>query len=286
MKVKEDWAGLDRALCKRIRAPVVIFDNRGIGESDVPDTPYTIPLFVSDLKTVVEHALGKVPIDLLGISMGGCIVQMAALSGLLPVRRIVLGCTTPGGPETKPGPGLVACMQLVEEACRAKSEKHDPRALVTDLEYHNLPSAWIEDHPDIFEQYIVDQLRYRRPLPGLLGQMRALSKFNVSRSIHSLQTPSLILHGDADNVIPLESAQLLAQKLPNSELYVLEGAAHLFWITHLHDATRSIASFLNKPPSYESKHQQSITLRSVQPSVQSIRVSPTASSSQTPRAKL
>ena len=191
----------------------------------------------------------------------------------------MLGCTTPGGPETKAGPGLVSCMQLVEEASRMPSENVNPRELVTDLQYHNLPSSWIEAHPDIFEQYIVDQLRYPRPLKGLVGQMRALAKFNVSRTLPSLSIPILVLHGDEDVVIPIDAAHLLSQKLPHADLCVLEGAGHLFWITHLHDAVRATASFLNRIITPDSKSHSLQAFRTLQPTLQPIRTSPTASSS-------
>lgn len=44
--------------------------------------------------------------------------------------------------------------------------------------------------------------------------------------IHSLQTPSIIVHGVTDGIIPVHRARDLAQKLPNTTLHVLEQTAH------------------------------------------------------------
>lgn len=240
MGVKEDWAGLDRALCKRIRAPVVVFDNRGSGESDVPDTPYSIGLFASDLNTVAEASLGNTAYDVLGISMGGCIALMAALSGSTRIRRIVLGCSTPGGPETRLGKDLVASFNMVQMA-----NSMSPREFTTNMQYRNLPAWWIEQHPDIFEQYISDLLRHRRPLQGIIKQMQALSRFNLSKLISNITVPTLIVHGDEDEMVPIESGRLLMKKIPTASGCELRGASHFFWITHLHDTVRAVAEFLN-----------------------------------------
>lgn len=250
MCVKEDWAGLDRILCKRIRAPVVIFDNRGIGESDVPGTPYSVAQFAEDVLTVVDAALGNVNFDLLGISMGGCVVQLAALSGNPRVRRIVLGCTTPGGPEASPGPGLATSMQIVQDPA---SKNLSPRELSMNLHYNNLPASWIEDHPDMFDQFLADSLRHNRPHKGIILQMKALMKFNVASRLAHIKIPTLILHGDEDQVVPIDAARILHQRITNSHFVELKGAAHLFWITHLHDAVRPIAAFLNSPQQHLDK---------------------------------
>lgn len=251
MGVKEDWAGLDRILCKRILAPVIIFDNRGMGESDVPEGSYSISLFVSDMMTVVEAAVGKVAFDVFGISMGGCIAQMAALSGNPLLRRVVIGCSTPGGPDTQVGPGLLACFQLLADPA---VKSMTARELTTNIHYHNLPAQWIEDHPDMFEQFIVDVLRHKRPYPGTMGQMKAISKFNVSQKLHTIRIPTLIVHGDEDEMVPVESGKLIHNLVPESHMVELKGAGHLFWITHLHDTIRPVAAFLSsvKAPSLDS----------------------------------
>lgn len=245
MGVKEDWAGLDRILCKRIHAPVVIYDNRGIGESGVPTSGYTIEQLALDMFTVATAALGNRQFDVLGISMGGCIAQMAALmpnSSL--IRRLVLGCSTPGGAQAKLGPGLLACFNLMSDPA---SKTLSPRELTINIQHNNLPEPWVYEYPNMFEQFISDLLRYHRPLEGLLGQMQALSKFNLSRRVSSIRIPTFIVHGDEDAMVPLESGKMLHQLIPESQMIEIKGAAHLFWITHLHDTVRPVAAFLRSP---------------------------------------
>lgn len=269
MGVKEDWAGLDRILCKRINAPVVIFDNRGIGESDVPSGGYTIEQLTKDLLTVADAALGGIEFDVFGISMGGCIAQTAALMPNSRIRRVVLGCSTPGGSATKPGPGLQACFNIMRDPA---SKTLPPRELLSNVNLNNLPPEWVLEYPDHFSQFISNLLRFNRPLEGIASQAVALSKFNLSRRLSALSSPTLILHGDEDQMVPLDSGKLLHQLVPESQMIELKGAAHLFWITHLHDTVRPVAAFLKSPNPRQDKSPHLMTS--------------TTSSAYNPRAKL
>ena len=77
------------------RFKTVLIDNRGTGESDKPDAPWTMTDMADDVAAVLDHA--KIPrAHIYGISMGGMIAQEFALSIAARVRGLVLGCTTCG----------------------------------------------------------------------------------------------------------------------------------------------------------------------------------------------
>ena len=93
--VKEDWHALADALAQSRR--VLVFDNRGMGESDTPKDPYHMEQFVNDTLQLAAH-VGFTTFDLMGISMGGMISQQVALSAPPgKIRRLILGCTYHGG---------------------------------------------------------------------------------------------------------------------------------------------------------------------------------------------
>ena len=77
---------------------VVLMDNRGAGQSDKPDEPYTLAGMAEDTIGLMD-ALGLESAHVLGVSMGGCIAQELALGFPQRVRGLVLGCTTCGGGE-------------------------------------------------------------------------------------------------------------------------------------------------------------------------------------------
>ncbi len=78
------------------RFEVILFDNRGIGESDAPPGPYTAAEMAADVVQVLDEA-GVERAHVLGTSLGGMVAQELALTSPERVDRLVLACTTPGG---------------------------------------------------------------------------------------------------------------------------------------------------------------------------------------------
>jgi len=82
---------------------VILFDNRGIGESDAPPGPYTAAELAADAAQVLDEA-GVQRAHVLGTSLGGMVAQELALAAPERVERLVLACTTAGGQESFPMP--------------------------------------------------------------------------------------------------------------------------------------------------------------------------------------
>src|SRR5437870_9562996 len=110
---------------------VIAFDNRGAGQSDKPDVPYSIPLMATDAAAVLRAA-GETSAHWFGISLGGMILQQLALDRPDAVRSLILGATHCGG-ERQPAGGA-ADTSVVEGALRRHANLYDAR--------------FIADHPD------------------------------------------------------------------------------------------------------------------------------------------
>ena len=76
---------------------MITFDNRGIGESEIPPGPYTVEQMAGDALRVLDEA-GVERAHVLGASLGGFIAQALARRASRARRRLVLACTSPGGP--------------------------------------------------------------------------------------------------------------------------------------------------------------------------------------------
>ena len=112
-------AGRARLLAERYR--VLSFDNRGIGESDKPPGPYTAAQMAGDALQVLDEA-GVERAHVLGASLGGMIAQELASPAPERVDKLVLCCTTPGGPRRVPMPEVDAA------AVRRGARRSRPRS--------------------------------------------------------------------------------------------------------------------------------------------------------------
>ena len=93
------WRGFPERFA-RIRR-VITFDNRGAGETSAPRGGYTTRQMAEDALGLLDQ-LGVDKAEVLGVSMGGMIAQELALLAPGRIEKLVLGCTTCGGPTTIP----------------------------------------------------------------------------------------------------------------------------------------------------------------------------------------
>jgi len=78
---------------------VLTFDQRGSGLSEKPDMEYSMAMLADDTAALMDQ-VGFSSAHIIGVSMGGMIAQELVLRHPQKVRRLVLGCTTPGGPKS------------------------------------------------------------------------------------------------------------------------------------------------------------------------------------------
>ena len=207
------------------------FDNRGIGDSDKPEGPYTAAQMAGDALQVLDEA-GVDRAHVLGASLGGMIAQELAVAAPARVGKLVLCCTTPGGPSTVPMPEVT--MRLFAEAPTLAPEV----ALRRFVE-----NALGADPP----AGLVDELVERRVAnpPDPAGwQAQAAAGMGFQGVEGEIAAPTLILGGTADNVVDYRNAEVLAARLPGSRVELLEGAGHLFFWEQPDESVRIINEFL------------------------------------------
>lgn len=237
--VKEDWESLSEAAAAD--RPILVFDNRGMGESSVPDGAYTMDMLAQDAVRLAEQ-VGWKRFHLLGISMGGMIAQTIALTVPDRIEKLVLGCTHFGGRQVvQPLPEI---LNVFQAAMGANSKIVDVRAYVRNLMPVNYTAAWAKANPARIEELIERSLRYRRSRRGMMSQLSAVLGFNASEKVSAIPHETLVVHGTGDNLIPYENGVRLAKKIPHARLHSLPDAGHVFWDMDSGASALAIREFL------------------------------------------
>jgi pimeloyl-ACP methyl ester carboxylesterase len=223
------WDPVVPALAERYR--VLWFDNRGIGDSDKPEGPYTTPLMAADALQVLDEA-GIERAHVLGASLGGMVAQELAAGSPARVDKLVLCCTTPGGAATVPMPEVTA--QLFAEAPTLAPDVALRRFVVNAL------------GPDPADA-LVEEL-YRRRLanpPDPAGwQAQAAAGLTFAGVERAIDAPTLVLTGTDDNVVDCRNADVVASRIPGARVERFPGAGHLFFWEQPDTFVRIISEFL------------------------------------------
>jgi pimeloyl-ACP methyl ester carboxylesterase len=200
---------------------VIRFDNRDAGLSTWPDHEYTLDDMAADAVGLLD-ALGIPAAHLAGASMGGFIAQLAALNHPGRVLTLTSMISGPNGEDqVAPTPEAQALLlapvpptheERVQLALVAKQKLLGP-ADPYDEEYERAKAVRAIDrayHPAGFAR----QLRAILAAPSRIERLR------------SLRVPALVIHGDADILVPVENGRRVAAAIPGARYLEIPGMGH------------------------------------------------------------
>ncbi|MDQ3963721.1 MAG: alpha/beta hydrolase [Actinomycetota bacterium] len=227
------WHRLRPVLAERFS--VIVFDNRGVGNSDVPEPPYSIPEMTSDAVAVLDAARVD-EAHVLGVSMGSVIAQELALTYPERVRSLVLACTACGGPDAVPAEPevvdtLVARAQMTPE--------EGVRVMVPFIYDPATPRDRIEDD-------IALRLKHYPTTQGYLGQLQAVVGYETYQRLDTIAIPTLVIHGESDRLVPHGNGADVARRIRGARFVSLANASHIFFTDQLEASVRVILDFLHE----------------------------------------
>jgi 3-oxoadipate enol-lactonase len=202
------------------RFEVILFDHRGIGDSDDVAGPVTISALADDALSLLD-VLGLERVHVLGTSMGGMVAQELALSAPQRVGGLVLGCTYAGGAgSTLLAPGPLAMLEamnggVLETAIRTAYDVNLSQRFRAD-----------EGHYAAFREAT---LTVPVRVPVVLRQAQAALAHDTSTRLPDLRVPTLVVHGTADEMVLYANAEYLAALVPDARLVPRPDVGHLFW---------------------------------------------------------
>ena len=213
----------------------VRFDNRGVGRSTVPPTPWSIAAMAGDAVAVLDAA-GVERAHVFGVSMGGLIAQELALGHPERVDRLVLGCTHPGGRDAVRMDPAAATMLMDRTPGTAREAAEA-----------SVPFLYAEgtSRDDIATDIDI-RVRYPMRATAYWGQLDAMRQHEGTLSrLPGLRAPTLVVHGTDDRLVQPGNAELLAKAIPGARLCWLEGAGHVFWTDRPDQTVTLVNDFLD-----------------------------------------
>jgi pimeloyl-ACP methyl ester carboxylesterase len=195
---------------------VVVFDNRGMGETSDPGGAYGFSQLADDTAGLIT-ALGNDSMDVLGWSMGG----MAAID--LTVRypelvsKLVSYAGSAGGPKSVP----MSKKTLAVMTDMSGSVEERGMRLLTLL----FPQSYRDANPKYYESF--PQTEEQMSATAIELQDRAIGEWKgVWSGLKGISCPTLFITGAEDVITPPQNAKLMAAAVPGAELEVVPGAGH------------------------------------------------------------
>lgn len=198
---------------------VIRFDNRDVGLSSRVEEPYDLDDMAADAVGLLDQ-LGIGAAHVTGLSMGGMIAQLVAINHPEKVLSLVSIMSHLGGDDAVPYDESIAELWLATPpAGREAYIEHSLQAQRIN---------WAGDFDDAVARRRTETAYDRSfDLDAVARQRKAIQAAPSRRAALGLvRVPTLIIHGDADPLVPVENGVRTARAIPGSELLVIPGMGH------------------------------------------------------------
>ena len=216
------------------RRTVIRFDVPGVGGSPRPVVPYVLATFSPVVARMLDELGHPDPVDVLGFSWGGGLAQHFAVQHRRRVRRLVLAATGTGSLMVPAHPRVLARMLTP----RRHRDPEYARSIAGDIY-----GGTMRTHPERAARALHAQTRLG-PKRGYYYQLAAAAGWSSLPFLRLIRTPTLIVAGDDDPIIPAINAQVMARLIPDAELHLYRGG-HLALVTEAPALAPVVERFLD-----------------------------------------
>jgi pimeloyl-ACP methyl ester carboxylesterase len=183
----------------------------------------------------VLDAAGVDKAHVVGISMGGLMAQEIALTHPERLRSLCLTATHPGIAHAVIDPEAMAMLLKRAEMTPAEAAE---------------ASVPFNYAPGTSRERIEEDWAVRFPLAatneGYLAQATGTSQWDGYDRLPSITTPTLVLHGELDRLVPPANGKTLAQRIPGAELAMVPDANHVLMTDQPEQVTKILLDWLDR----------------------------------------
>ena len=216
---------------------VITMDNRDAGEN-LPETePYAMVDLAGDVVALLD-ALGIERASILGHSMGGYVALQFATNYPERLNKLVLVATSglAGGALGRPAPVYNEPSFIADPVERTRVRW--PRMT---------GQGFFDTHPDLLEG-LAEASRGNEMTFEMMARQSdsAFMTHDAREALPKITAPTLVIHGDLDQTIPISSGRRLAGAIPNAKLIEYQGVGHLPQFERLEEFNRDVLEFLRR----------------------------------------
>ncbi len=212
---------------------LIVFDNRGMGKTDKPDTQYTIEMMADDTVALLDNLKIK-SASFIGKSMGGMIAQWIGIKYPQKVKKLVMGCST-------------ACRDEVGNEIiktgREIATKAGMKTVWLTALFLGYSRSYIENNIGSIKENMSTVSESKENLTGYLRQSGACENHDILNLIPKIKAETLVMYGENDFITSPKNSRVLAKLIPNSKLVGFK-AGHGFWREYQKEVDKEVLDFL------------------------------------------
>ena len=203
---------------------LLAFDQRGLGQSQIPKGPYTMKDYADDTYSLLEE-IGWKETNVIGVSFGGMVAQHLAIEYPEKVRKLALLCTSPGGKDYHSYP-LHELENIIDDNEYAKK--------FVSISDTRINEGFIKANPELYEN-IVNQIKSylrasgKKKNDGKLLQLEARKNHDTCKNLKNIKCPTFIAGGLFDDIAPKDNIDILNNLIMNSKKKFYKGG-HAFFL--------------------------------------------------------
>ncbi len=209
----------------------IIFDNRGVGQTNDKSQGYTFETLADDTIGLMD-SLNIERSHIFGISMSGCIAQDIAVRHANRVEKLVLCSTRCGGHQA-----IQVSTDDLMKILKGLSNLEDLPPLIFTEEFIKNEPEKLKIMMDIVRKNPISELAIKR-------QDYATKKFRGYKKLKDIQAPTLIMHGKKDILNPVGNAEIFAKLIPNAKVAIFDNCAHGIYAEAPELFTKTLIEFL------------------------------------------
>jgi 3-oxoadipate enol-lactonase len=204
------------------RFDVLVFDQRGLGQTEIPRGPYDMSDYAADAAALLD-AVGWESCRAVGVSFGGMVAQEFAVTWPERLERLALVCTSPGGDFASYPLHTIADLPP-EEAAALAPRLLDGRFTPEYLAEHDDARALVDIGANARQTDPSEEVHR-----GELAQLDARSRLDVLDGLGRISCPTIVAAGRYDHIAPPENSERIAALIPHADLRCYEGG-HVFFL--------------------------------------------------------